>query len=62
MTIFVEYVPESGHYEVTQAGGIGVLTTRKTRKKAIKAARTYAERGEDIAVKGPRSSEFASVR
>lgn len=59
--IFVEWDPTYEVYEVTQSGGMGVLTTRGTRSAAVSAARQYAEPGEPIKVKGPRSSSFKSV-
>ena len=61
MTIFVEWNEAFEHYEVSQAGGMGILTTRNTRSAAVSAARQYADRGEDIAVKGPRSRSFKQV-
>jgi len=61
MTIFVEYDDFSGVWEITQNGGFGILTTRETRDAAITAGRRYAERGEDVAVKGPRMNEFKQV-
>lgn len=59
--IFVEWNHINEYYEVTQDGGMGILTTRQNRDAAIKAARRYAERGEDVVVKGPRMNRFKDV-
>lgn len=61
MTIWVEYDDHFDAWEVSQTGGMGTLVTRNSRSAAIKAARRYRERGEDIAVKGPRMRDFKKV-
>lgn len=62
MVIFVEYDDQFSTWEITQDGGLGVLTTASTRQQALKAARRFANDGEGIDVKGPRMSQFKQVR
>jgi hypothetical protein len=61
MTIFVEFDERFGEYEITQAGGMGILTTAKTRDAAISEARVFADRGQDIAIMGPRMDRFKKL-
>lgn len=61
MTIFVEYNDFNEEWEVSQNGGMGTLTTRSTRDSAVTAARKFSERGEDIAINGPRMSGFKQL-
>jgi hypothetical protein len=62
MTVWVEYNENFDEWEISQAGGVGVLTTAQSRQTAVKKGRRYADRGEDVAVKGPRMSSFKNVK
>lgn len=61
MTIFVEWDAQFETYEIGQSSGLGKLTTASTRDKAIKKAKKYRQKSENIVIKGPQMNKFKDL-